>query len=69
MFEIIKAPTFYLILRPPVLLENEVLIKIAEKYKKSTAQVCLRWLIQRNIIALPKVACWEISLNVCLKIN
>ncbi|WP_176585623.1 aldo/keto reductase [Priestia megaterium] len=33
---------------------NEVLVSIAEKYHKSVAQVALRWLIQRGIVAIPK---------------
>lgn len=33
---------------------NPVLLDIAEKYQKSTAQVILRWLMQRNIVALAK---------------
>jgi diketogulonate reductase-like aldo/keto reductase len=34
--------------------QNEVLLAIAAKYKKSGAQVILRWLVQRDIIALAK---------------
>ena len=35
-------------------LKNQVLSEIAAKYKKTTAQICLRWLIQKNIVPLPK---------------
>jgi 2,5-diketo-D-gluconate reductase A len=34
--------------------QNELLLSIAAKYKKSVAQVILRWLVQRGIIALSK---------------
>ena len=34
--------------------QNELLVKIGKKYQKSTAQVILRWLIQRGIVAIPK---------------
>jgi len=33
---------------------NETLIDIARKYNKSAAQVILRWLIQRDVVAIPK---------------
>lgn len=33
---------------------NEVLISIAEKHNKSVAQVVLRWLVQREIVVIPK---------------
>jgi 2,5-diketo-D-gluconate reductase A len=33
---------------------NEILVSIAEKYNKSVAQVVLRWLTQRGVIAIPK---------------
>ena len=36
------------------LFENEVLKKIGQKYGKSTAQVMLRWHIQRGVIIIPK---------------
>lgn len=36
------------------LFENEVLKRIGEKYGKTTAQVMLRWNIQRGVIVLPK---------------
>lgn len=34
--------------------QNEVLEKIADKYQKSIAQIILRWLLQRNIVCIPK---------------
>ena len=36
--------------------QNEVLMSVAAKYKKSVAQVILRWLTQRNIVVIPKSA-------------
>lgn len=36
------------------LFENPVLVQIAEKHKKTTAQIILRWNIQRGIIVIPK---------------
>lgn len=33
---------------------NKVLTSIGEKYNKSVAQVVLRWLIQREVVAIPK---------------
>ena len=36
------------------LFENKLLKGIGEKYNKSIAQVVLRWLIQRNIVVIPK---------------
>ena len=34
--------------------KNEILLSIAGKYKKSIAQVILRWLTQRKVVAIPK---------------
>lgn len=36
------------------LFQNEILLSIGEKYHKSVAQITLRWLIQRGIVAIPK---------------
>ncbi|WP_058304191.1 aldo/keto reductase [Gorillibacterium timonense] len=36
------------------LFQNELLTAIAEKYNKSVAQVVLRWLIQRDVVVIPK---------------
>jgi diketogulonate reductase-like aldo/keto reductase len=36
------------------LLDNEVLLAIANKHDKTTAQVILRWNIELGIIAIPK---------------
>lgn len=34
--------------------QNGILLSIGEKYNRSIAQVILRWLIQRGVIAIPK---------------
>lgn len=34
--------------------QNEVLLSLAEKHQKSVAQVILRWIIQKGIVAIPK---------------
>jgi 2,5-diketo-D-gluconate reductase A len=34
--------------------QNEILASIAAKYNKSVAQVILRWLTQRGVVAIPK---------------
>lgn len=34
--------------------QNEILKSIGEKYNKSVAQVILRWLVQRNVVCIPK---------------
>lgn len=36
------------------LFENALLLSLAEKHHKSVAQVTLRWLIQRRVVAIPK---------------
>ncbi|KNZ70438.1 aldo/keto reductase [Thermincola ferriacetica] len=36
------------------LFQNEVLVSLSEKYNKSVAQVVLRWLTQRGVVAIPK---------------
>jgi 2,5-diketo-D-gluconate reductase A len=38
----------------PFILENPVLVKIAQKCHKTTAQICLRWALQRKCIVIPK---------------
>lgn len=35
-------------------LKNDILEKIAENHNKSVAKICLRWIIQHNVIAIPK---------------
>ena len=37
-----------------LILENEFLSEIAKKYNRTIAQICLRWIIQQDIVALPK---------------
>lgn len=34
--------------------QNELLLSIAEKHKRTVAQVILRWLTQRGVVAIPK---------------
>lgn len=36
------------------MLKNEILMEIAQKYNKSTAQLCLKWCLQNDVIPLPK---------------
>lgn len=36
------------------LFSNELLLKIAAKHGKTVAQVVLRWLIQRDVVCIPK---------------
>lgn len=36
------------------MLSNDTLIQIAEKYKKSVAQLCIRWALQNGVLPLPK---------------
>lgn len=35
-------------------LNNEVINEIARKYNKQAAQICLRWVLQHNVLPLPK---------------
>lgn len=35
-------------------LDNPTLISVAEKYNKTTAQLCIRWALQHGIVPLPK---------------
>ena len=36
------------------LFQNEVLVSLAGKHKRSVAQIVLRWLIQRGVVVIPK---------------
>jgi len=38
----------------PKLLDEPKLVEIGKKYKKSSAQVILRWVVQRDVIVIPK---------------
>lgn len=38
----------------PDLLENPVVLEIAKKYKKTPAQISLKFIIQKGIVAIPK---------------
>ena len=39
----------------PHILVDPTLKKIAAKYERSTAQIVLRWLLQRDLVTIPKV--------------
>ena len=41
------------------LFENEILKAIGEKYSKTTAQIMLRWHIQRGVVVIPKSTHYE----------
>lgn len=36
------------------MLENETLKSIAQKYKKTVAQICIKWCLQNGVVPLPK---------------
>lgn len=36
------------------LFQNEILVSIAERHHRSVAQIVLRWLIQRDVVVIPK---------------
>lgn len=36
------------------LFQNDVLLSLAKKYNRSVAQIILRWLTQRDVVAIPK---------------
>uniref|UniRef100_T1J1D6 NADP-dependent oxidoreductase domain-containing protein n=1 Tax=Strigamia maritima TaxID=126957 RepID=T1J1D6_STRMM len=38
----------------PVLLNDPVILNLASKHSKTSAQICLRYLIQRGIVVIPK---------------
>eukprot|EP00066_Takifugu_rubripes_P010545 XP_003978454.1 PREDICTED: alcohol dehydrogenase [NADP(+)] [Takifugu rubripes] len=38
----------------PVVLEEPLLVGLAKKYKKSPAQIVLRWQMQRGVVTIPK---------------
>lgn len=38
----------------PSLLENSFICELAQKYNKSSAQICIRWGIQNDTIVIPK---------------
>ncbi|MCI6121994.1 aldo/keto reductase [Bariatricus sp. SGI.161] len=40
-------------------LEHPLLVELAEKYGVSSAQICIRYAIQRNVIPLPKASSYE----------
>ena len=45
----------------PHILVDPVLKAIAQKHKRSTANVALRWLLQRGVPSIPKVSWAQIT--------
>jgi diketogulonate reductase-like aldo/keto reductase len=41
------------------IIENPIIKEIAKKHEKSTVQIVLRWLLQQNVILIPKT--WEVE--------
>jgi diketogulonate reductase-like aldo/keto reductase len=37
-------------------LRNEVLVRIGAVHKKTTAQICLRYLVQQNVVVIPRTS-------------
>ncbi len=35
---------------------DETLIEMGRRYGKSSAQICLRWLVQQNVVAIPRTS-------------
>src|SRR4030081_220613 len=35
---------------------DKALLRIGDRYRKSAAQVCLRWLVQQNVVAIPRTS-------------
>lgn len=38
----------------PKVLDNPIVAELAKKYNKTSGQIILRWLIQRDIVVIPK---------------
>lgn len=41
------------------MLQNEDLVRIANKYNKSVAQICIKWCLQNGVVPLPKTTNWN----------
>ena len=41
------------------LFENPILTAVGKKYRKTAAQVMLRWHLQRGVVVIPKSTHWE----------
>jgi diketogulonate reductase-like aldo/keto reductase len=35
---------------------DRALLRIGDRYRKTAAQVCLRWLVQQNVAAIPRTS-------------
>src|SRR5258708_12680013 len=46
---------------------DRALLRIGDRYRKSAAQVCLRWLVQQNVAAIPRTSRLErLSENIAI---
>ena len=58
MFEYCNKNNIQLVAWSPIMrgkiFSNELIISLAEKYKKTIAQIVLRWHVQRGVIPIPK---------------
>jgi diketogulonate reductase-like aldo/keto reductase len=50
------APVAYSPISKGRVKDDRALVRIGDRYRKTAAQVCLRWLIQQNVAAIPRTS-------------